>query len=74
MYDVRGSFPQFNKYWEHHVNQKKSMQKIKGKHIQVHVAEFNDAPKQDELKLRETSETISLLKKATNTLERITKL
>lgn len=22
VYDVRASFPQFNKYWEHHTNQK----------------------------------------------------
>ena len=25
VYDVRASFPQFNKYWEHHINQKSSM-------------------------------------------------
>ena len=25
VYDVRASFPQFNKYWEHHINQKASM-------------------------------------------------
>ena len=48
------------------------MQKIKGKHIQVHVAEFNDLPKQDEIALRQTSETIGLLKKASGMVERIT--
>ena len=47
VYDVRASFPQFNKYWEHHFNQKASMQKIKGKHIHMQIADFNDAPKQD---------------------------
>ena len=46
------------------------MQKIKGKHIQVHVASYNETPKQDQHKLRQTSETISLLRKATNTLEK----
>mmetsp|Transcript_7294 Transcript_7294/g.10265 ORF Transcript_7294/g.10265 Transcript_7294/m.10265 type:complete len:120 (+) Transcript_7294:1159-1518(+) len=25
VYDVRASFPQFNKYWEHYINQKQSM-------------------------------------------------
>ena len=36
----------------------------------MHVASFNDAPKQDRQKLRQTNETISLLKKATNTIEK----
>lgn len=47
------------------------MQKIKGKHIQVHVAGYNDAPKQDHAKLQKTSETISLLKKASNTIGKL---
>ena len=68
VYDVRASFPQFNKYWEHHFNQKASMQKIKGKHIHMQIADFNDAPKQDQQRLRQTNETISFLKKASNAI------
>ena len=34
------------------------------------MAQFNDAPKQDAHKMRQAQETISLLKKATNTFER----
>jgi len=34
------------------------------------VASYNEAPKQDYRKLHQTTETISLLRKATNTIEK----
>ena len=61
VYDVRSCFPEFNKYWEHHANQKASMQKIKGKHIQVHAAYYNPAPKNDETRMQQAQDTIQSL-------------
>ena len=62
VYDVRSCFPEFNKYWEHHTSQKASMQKIKGKHIQVHAAYYNPAPKNDQDRMRQADDTIKSLK------------
>jgi hypothetical protein len=59
VYDVRTCFPQFNKYWEHEMRSKDSVQKIKGKDIaSVYPAFYQNTPKRDERKLTQTAETI----------------
>ena len=58
VYDVRATFPQFNKYWEHHAEQKRSMQKIRGRDIKVHEAFLEDRPKRDMMHLRTSANAI----------------